>query len=51
MEKLKFLDCMIPMPNFNKENTIIYIELLVKAIINKEIEIRKKYDQILKANK
>lgn len=47
--KTKFLDCMIPMPNFNKENTIIYIELLVKAIINKEIEIRKKYDQILKA--
>ncbi len=41
--KTKFLDCLIPMPNKNSEKTIQYIELLMKAIISKEIEIRKKH--------
>ncbi len=45
--KTKFLECLIPMPNRNSSNTIKYVELLMKAIINKEIEIRKKHKKIL----
>lgn len=45
--KTKFLDCLIPMPNINKEHTIEYIELLMRAIIAKEIEIQRKYSVIL----
>lgn len=45
--KTKFLECMIPMPNKNTEETIKYIELLMQAIINKEIEIKKKHKQII----
>ena len=45
--KTKFLDCLIPLPNKNSEDTIKYIELLMQAIINKEIEIRKKHNQII----
>ena len=45
--KTKFLECMIPMPNKNAEETIKYIELLMQAIINKEIEIKKKHKQII----
>ena len=45
--KTKFLDCLIPLPNNNSEDTIKYVELLMRAIINKEIEIRKKYNQII----
>lgn len=45
--KKKFLECQIPMPNSNPDNTITYVELLVQAIINKEIEIRKKHNRIL----
>ncbi len=45
--KTKFLDCLIPMPNKNIENTIQYVEILMKAIISKEIEIQKKHKQIL----
>lgn len=44
--KTKFLDCLIPLPNQNKENVIFYIELLMQAIINKEIEIKKRYTQV-----
>lgn len=47
--KTKFLDCMIPMPNKNSENSIKYVELLMQAIINKEIEIRKKHKEALDA--
>ncbi len=39
--KTKFLDCLIPMPNKNIEKTIQYVEILMKAIISKEIEIQK----------
>lgn len=46
--KTKFLDCFIPLPNKNPDNTIKYIELLMNAIINKEIAIRTKHSQILK---
>ena len=45
--KTKFLDCLVPIPNINKETTIEYIEILVQAIINKEMEIRKKHQKIL----
>ncbi len=45
--KTKFLDCLIPLPNINFEDTIKYVELLMRAIINKEIEIRKKHNLIL----
>ena len=34
-------------PNKNTEDTIKYVELLMQAIINKEIEIRRKYNKIL----
>lgn len=45
--KTIFLDCMIPLPNKNKEDTIKYIELLMQAIINKEIAIKNKYMDIM----
>lgn len=45
--KTKFLDCLIPLPNKSSEDTIKYVELLMQAIINKEIEIRRKYNQII----
>lgn len=45
--KTKFLDCLIPMPNKNIEKTIQYVEILMKAIISKEIEIQKKHKRIL----
>lgn len=46
--KTIFLDCEIPMPNIRKDETILYIENLMKAIINKEEEIQKKHEEILK---
>lgn len=45
--KDKFLDCKIPIPNKNTENTMRYVEVITKAIINKEIEIQKKHSEIL----
>lgn len=45
--KTKFLQCKIPVPTENAENTILYIECLVQAIINKEIEIRNKHSKIM----
>lgn len=45
--KKKFLECQIPMPNLNSENTIKYVELLMQAIVNKEQEIHRKYNLIL----
>lgn len=41
--KTKFLECFIPLPNKDSINAIKYVELLMKAIINKEIAIREKY--------
>lgn len=46
--KTIFLDCQIPMPNIRKDETILYVENLMKAIINKEEEIQKKYEEVLK---
>lgn len=45
--KTKFLECFIPIPNYNKEETIKYVELLMQAIIDKEIIIREKHKKIL----
>ena len=47
--KTKFLECLIPMPNKNSSDTIKYVELLMEAIVGKEIEIRKKHEKILTA--
>ena len=44
--KTKFLDCYIPFPNINADKTINYIEILMRSIINKEIAIQKRYEQI-----
>lgn len=46
--KTKFLDCLIPFPNNNVEYTIKYVEMLMKAIIDKELKIRNKHNMILK---
>lgn len=45
--KTKFLECMIPIPEKNKEETMEYVETLTQAIINKEIEIKHKHNLIL----
>lgn len=45
--KTLFLDCKIPMPNDNIENTILFIELLTQAVINKEILIKQRHNTIL----
>ncbi|GHT73325.1 hypothetical protein FACS189456_3620 [Bacteroidia bacterium] len=45
--KTMFLDCKIPMPNHNSENTIKFVELLTQAIINKEKLIKQRHETIL----
>lgn len=46
--KTLFLECFIPFPNQeNSDEVIKYVELLVKAIINKEREIKRKHYLIL----
>jgi len=45
--KTKFLDCLIPLPNKNSNETICFVELLMRAIINKEIAIKQRHSQIL----
>jgi len=45
--KTMFLDCKIPMPNHNSNNTIKFIELLTQAIINKEQLIKNRHESIL----
>lgn len=45
--KTMFLDCKIPMPNYNTEYTIKFIELLTQAIINKEQLIKERHEKIL----
>lgn len=46
--KTMFLDCKIPMPNINTDDTIEFVEVLTKAIINKEKLIKQKHSEILK---
>lgn len=45
--KTLFLDCKIPFPNHNKEQTINFIETLTKSIITKEKLIKERHTQIL----
>lgn len=45
--KTLFLDCLIPIPNYFKEQTITYVEHLTRAIIAKEKAIKLKYNQII----
>lgn len=45
--KTLFLDCKIPMPNHNSDNTIKFVEMLTQAIINKEQLIKNRHDNIL----
>ncbi|NLL28942.1 MAG: restriction endonuclease subunit S [Bacteroidales bacterium] len=45
--KTLFLDCKIPLPNHNIENTIKFVELLTQAIINKEQLIKERHKNIL----
>lgn len=45
--KTKFLDCMIPIPKRNEKEIIQYVEVLMKAIIDKEIAVRKKYENAM----
>lgn len=45
--KTKFLECYIPIPNSNKDKIMNYVELLMQAIIDKEIIIREKHKKIL----
>lgn len=45
--KTKFLECLIPIPNKNCEDTIRLVEILMQCIINKEVEIKKKHNEAL----
>ncbi|MGL5257647.1 MAG: restriction endonuclease subunit S [Proteocatella sp.] len=45
--KTLFLDCKIPLPNFDADNTIKFIEVLTQAIINKERLIKQRHEKIL----
>ncbi|KFF07957.1 restriction endonuclease subunit S domain-containing protein [Chryseobacterium luteum] len=45
--KTLFLDCKIPMPNHDPENTIKFVETLTKAIIVKENLIKQRHKTIL----
>lgn len=44
--KTKFLECLIPIPNINKDITIKYVDTLMQSIIRKEVEIKKKYNKV-----
>jgi len=45
--KTLFLDCKIPMPNHNSEDTIKFVEFITQAIINKENLIKIRHANIL----
>lgn len=45
--KTMFLDCKIPMPNHKAEDTIIFVEILTQAIINKEQLIKQRHKNII----
>ena len=45
--KTLFLDCKIPMPNHNIDDTIRFVEVLTQAIINKETLIKERHQKIL----
>lgn len=45
--KTMFLNCKIPMPNHNANNTIKFVEILTQAIIHKEKLIKERHETIL----
>ena len=45
--KTLFLDCKIPLPNINVDDTIKFVEVLTQAIINKEKLIKQRHSNIL----
>lgn len=45
--KTMFLDCKIPLPNKNSKNTIEFVSLLTRAIINKEKLIVQRHNNII----
>ncbi|GAB3022446.1 restriction endonuclease subunit S domain-containing protein [Spirosoma pulveris] len=45
--KTMFLDCKIPIPNYNADDTIKFIELVTQAIINKERLIKERHYSLL----
>lgn len=44
--KTLFLDCLIPLPNKNKEDVVSFVSILVKAIVEKETLIQKRHNDI-----
>lgn len=46
--KTMFLDCKIPLPNQNANNTIKFVSFLAKSIVNKEILIKQRHSDILR---
>jgi len=47
--KTMFLDCKIPIPNKKTKETMMFVELLTEAIINKEKLIKERHHKILDA--
>lgn len=47
--KTMFLDCKIPLPNKNYDDTIKFVECVMRAIITKEILIKERHKSILEA--
>ena len=45
--KTMFLDCKIPLPTNNYDSTIRFVNLITKAIVEKEILIKERYNAIL----
>lgn len=45
--KTKFLDCFIPLPNSNVDDTITFVEEVTKVILEKEFLIKQKHCEIL----
>ena len=46
--KTIFLNCLIPFPKTNTQEIVKYVEILVKAILRKEIAIRQRYYSAMK---
>lgn len=45
--KTMFLDCKIPLPKYNTEAIVVFVSILTQAIINKEIQIKVRFNKIL----
>lgn len=45
--KTLFLDCKIPIPNYDKDNTIRYVSTLMQQIVKKQSLIKEKHNRIM----